>query len=79
MVIVMNSIPAMNSGITGIQQGYSNLKQDAQQIASNQGTVNQNTEKALVGLIQDRNQVAASVEVVKAADETIGSLLDVMA
>ncbi len=70
----------MNStSLTGIQQGYSNLKQDAQQIASNQGTVNQNTEKALVGLIQDRNQVAASVEVVKAADETIGSLLDVMA
>lgn len=75
----MSSISTMNSGINGIQQGFSNLRQNAHEIASANGNQTQNIEKPLTNLSQDRNQVAASVEVVKAADEMIGSLLDVMA
>jgi len=75
----MSGISAINSGINGVQQGYASLKQNAHEIANANGSNNQNIGQPMVGLIQDRNQVAASAEVIKASDETLGTLLDIMA
>ncbi len=75
----MSGISALNSGLSGIQQGYNNLKQDAQAIATANGNPGKKLEEPMVGLIQDRNQVAASAKVVETVDDTIGTLLDVMA
>ena len=73
------SISALQSGLSGIQQGYSSMKQNAHEIANGNGGKGQDIANSMVGLIQDRNQVAANAEVVKSVDDTIGSLLDVMA
>jgi len=55
------------------------MKQNAHEIANGNGGKGQDIANSMVGLIQDRNQVAANAEVVKSVDDTIGSLLDVMA
>lgn len=57
-----------------------NLKHDAQQIASATAKGGEDTAdlaKSLVDLNTDRHQVEASVKVVQAVDETIGTLLNI--
>ena len=73
------SIAALQSGVSGIQQGFSSLKQNAHEIANANGGNGQNLASSMVGLIQDRTQVAVNAEVIKAVDDTLGTLLDVMA
>lgn len=77
----MSTISPVQSGIQGIQSGMQNLKQDAQEIASNGTTKEEssNLQRPLIDLVQDKNEVASATKVVKAADETIGTLVDVMA
>jgi hypothetical protein len=59
-----------------------NLKHDAQEIASASAKGGENTTdlaKSLVDLNVNRNQIEASVKVVQAVNETLGTLLNVKA
>lgn len=76
------SIPALSNGLMGIYNGLDNLKHDAQEIASASAKGGEDTAdlaKSLVDLNTDRHQIEASVKVVQAVDETLGTLLDVTA
>ena len=78
----MSSIPALSSGVMGIQRGLDGLSRDAAQIASAAQLKNEASAdlvKPLTNLILDKLQVAASAKVVKAASDTVGTLLDVLA
>jgi len=76
------ALPPITSGVSGLNIGMENLKRDAIDIAS---TVTKGKEdpadlaKSLVDLNQDRSQTEASVKVVQAVDEVLGTLLDVRA
>jgi len=60
----------------GIQNGYSQLNKDSAVLASpNQP----DKTEALVHLNQNETQVQASAKAVKAADETLGTIIDIMA
>lgn len=76
------SIPGISNGLTGVYNGLDNLRHDAQEIASTSAKGDEDTDdlaKSLVDLNLDRNQVDASVKVVQAIDETVGTLLNVKA
>lgn len=74
------SIPALNAGIHGINQGLSNLRRDASAVAQAVGS-NQNTDiaSALVNVKLDTLQIEASAKVVETVHDLLGSLLDVTA
>lgn len=70
---------AFNSGVLGIQRGLGQTQKSANEIAT--ATVNRDSTvtdvtRALVDLRQSEHQVAASAEVVRSANELIGSLID---
>lgn len=73
---------AFQSGLTGIQNGQAQVRQAAETIAQ-QGTTqpvdNGDLAGAVVGQIQGQQQVEASAEVVKVADDMLGSLIDTVA
>ncbi len=78
----MNDISALSFGLMGIQRGFEGIRHNAQQVAEATTTLPEpdiGVVKPLVNMISDRTQVEISAKVVKAVDETIGSLLDVMA
>ena len=82
----MSSIPAIHTGIQGIQRGMDDLRQNARSIASatttqppNQNLAAEPITDALVNLKLNELQVDASVEVVQAASDMIGTLLDIKA
>lgn len=78
----MNFPNVSTSGIQGIHTGMENLKRDAHEIASSMAKGGEDVDglaKSLVDLNIDKLQVAASVKVVQAADETLGTLLNVLA
>lgn len=74
------SIPALNTGINGINLGLSNMRRDASAVAQ---AVNseQNTDvaSALVNVKLDSLQIEASAKVVETVHDMLGSLLDVTA
>ena len=70
---------ALPHAISGIQRGLGNAREHAAEIAGAGQLDNSSPDSLggpLVGLVQDRLQVAASAEVLKAADQMIGSLFD---
>ena len=74
---------SLQSGLNGIHAGVQQLNRSANVIAS-QGTKPQGLDAnemttAAVEMIQAEHQVAASASVVKASDDTLGTLLDVIA
>ena len=76
----MNFPNLTTAGIQGIQQGMDNLRRDAQSIASSSAKGNENTKdlaESMVDLQVDKQQVEASVKVVQATGEVLGSLLDI--
>ena len=80
----MSSIPAMHTGIQGIQRGMHALRENAQAIASatvtqphNQNPAAEPITDALVNLKLNELQVDASVEVIQTASDMIGTLLDI--
>ncbi len=78
----MSSIPALSSGVMGIQKGFEDLNRDAAQIASVKQFKNEsaaNLAESLTHLKLDQLQIAASAKVVKTAGDTVGTLLDVLA
>jgi len=75
----MNFPNLSNAGMQGIHNGYENMRRDAQEIAAATAKGGENTAdlaNALVDLNMDRNQVEASVKVVQAVDEMLGTILD---
>ncbi len=77
----MNSV--LSIGLEGVQRGMQGLEGNAQAIAkigTEEGppTLGDVAEE-VVGLSENRLQVEASVRVLKTADRTLGSLLDVHA
>ena len=68
--------------IQGIQRSFDNVRKTAENIATQpvRGT-KQATDltRSLVSLRQQEHQTAANVKVLKAADQMLGSLLDVKA
>ena len=67
---------ATNSGLATISNGSQMLNQDAQQIA-NPG--NQNLTAPLVNLSQSNLVAEAGADVIRTANQMLGSLLDVFA
>lgn len=70
------------AGIAGVQTGLDNLKRDASDIAQTVSKGSENTTdlaKSLVDLNLDQRQVEASVKVVQAVDEVLGTLIDIKA
>jgi hypothetical protein len=83
----MSTIPTMNIGIQGIQNGMNGLRQNGQQIASstirNDATTSSpdvsDVTHPLVEMKLNALQVEASAKVVKTASDMIGTLLDIKA
>ncbi len=80
------SIPALNAGINGINQGLHNLRRDAAAVAQavrgdSSATTGPGTDvtSALVNMKLNSLQVQASAKVVETVHELLGSLLDVTA
>ncbi len=69
------NIPALQTGIAGINTGLDGMRRNATEIASGK-TSPADTARALVDLHANQHQAEASVKVVRAADEMLGSLLD---
>ena len=73
---------AMNSALYGIQKGLTGMDKNAAQIASAGAFKSQNPAdlaKSLVDMQSNRMQVEVSAKVMKSLDETLGTLLDVVA
>ena len=70
-------IDAIDQGLTGLNAGFDRLDKAAGRIARDGagGDLSGN----LVDLMRARQDVRANVAVIRTADETIGSLLDVFA
>lgn len=74
------SIPALNTGINGINQGLGNLRRDASAVAQAvDSSQNSDIASALVNVKLDNLQVQASSKVVETVHDILGSLLDVTA
>jgi hypothetical protein len=71
-----------NTALAGIQNGFDSLQKNASQIASKstmEGTNTQSLVEAVVDLKANVQQVSASMKVLKASDELIGTILDIKA
>jgi hypothetical protein len=70
-------LTALDSGMRGISAGFERLDTAAARIARDGagGDLAGN----MVDVLKARHQVRASVAVIRAADETIGTLIDVLA
>ncbi len=78
----MSTVSAVGSALQGIHTGLRNLDRDAAKIASAEQFNNESgtdVAKSLTDIAQDRLQVQVSAKVLKAADETVGTMLDVFA
>ncbi len=70
---------ALSHAMTGIQRGLSSAKNHAADIASAKQFETDDPSslaEPLIGLKQDRLQVQASAQIVRAVDDMIGSLFD---
>ncbi|MFV2058351.1 MAG: hypothetical protein ACC707_17935 [Thiohalomonadales bacterium] len=75
----MNFPNLSTAGLPGVTSGLENMRRDAQEIAATSAKGNEDTAElanSLVDLNSDRNQVEASVKVVQAIDEVMGTLFN---
>lgn len=73
---------ALNNALHGIQKGLTGMDKNAAKIASADAFNAQNPASAarpLVDMQSDRLQVEVSAKVMKTVDETLGSLIDIIA
>ncbi|MFP8966402.1 hypothetical protein ACKC9G_07500 [Pokkaliibacter sp. CJK22405] len=68
---------SFDSGMVGMQRGFSQLDQSAQSIASASTTPEGDVQDGLLGLPQGKIQVQASARVMDVADSMLGTLLDI--
>lgn len=76
----MSTIPAFQSGLSGVQSGLQQLNKNAADIASlnnPESTVNLTT--TLVSNLSAQQQVEAALKVIETSNETVGTLLDIKA
>lgn len=80
--MTINNAPILNIGLSGMQRAMQDAQRNAGKIAS---AVRLETPRPVelaepvVGLMQNSQQARAATQVIKTADDTIGTLLDVMA
>ncbi len=74
----MSTIPALQSGLNGINSGLQRLNENAAKIASTD-TIENNADvtKPLVNMISDKQQVQASAKIIEANNAMIGTILDI--
>ena len=78
----MSTVPILNIGLLGMQRAMNDALRNSGKIAAaTRHETLRPVELAtpLTRLLQDRQQIQAAAEVVKSVDETLGTLLDVMA
>lgn len=82
----MSSIPALNNAQLGIQRGLHGLRENAATIASadmlrhdSQTGSAADLATPMVEMIDNQLQVEASAKVMRAVDETLGTLIDIKA
>ena len=78
----MTLINALNTGILGIQRGLADVQRSAGNIASTDSMTADNASdlaESMVGLMTGRIQVEASARVVETINETLGTIIDVLA
>ena len=75
----MNTLSALQSGLSGVQSGMKSLNQNAAKIASNSLPQNENKSitDPLINMIQDKQQIQASAKVIEASNSMLGSILDI--
>ncbi|PHS67605.1 MAG: hypothetical protein COB23_10205 [Methylophaga sp.] len=74
----MSTIPAFQSGLSGIQSGIQSLNKNAAKIASADALQSgAGITEALINLNSDKLQVQASAKVIEASNAAIGSILDI--
>ncbi|MFT7413548.1 MAG: hypothetical protein ACI9FO_000196 [Methylophagaceae bacterium] len=71
----MNTIPAFQSALTGIQTGMQSLNQNATKIANTDA--GGDLTEPLVNMMSDKLQVEASSKVIEASNAMLGSILDI--
>ena len=79
---VKSTTSPLDTALTGIQKGMNELQKNASEIAGKSTMEGQNAKpliESLVDLKANVQQVEASVKVVQASDEIIGTLLDIKA
>jgi len=78
----MTLINALNTGILGIQRGLATAQRSASNIASTDSMTADNASnlaESMVGLMAARTQVEASARVVETINETMGTIIDILA
>jgi hypothetical protein len=70
-------VGAIDQGLSGIAAGFERLDKAAGRVARDGGEGD--LAGNMIDLMKARHQVRASVAVIRTADETIGTLLDVLA
>jgi hypothetical protein len=73
----MTTIPALQSGLNGYQTGMTSLNNNALKIAQNVTQQPEDLVEPLVGLLQDKQQVQASIKVIETSNDMLGNLLDI--
>lgn len=73
----MSTIPAFQSGLTGIQKGLDGVNRQAAKIASTDAIKGGDVTTPLVNMISDKQQVQASAKVLQTTNDMLGSILDI--
>ena len=76
--MIMSTIPAFQSGLSGINSGLQSLNKNAATIAS-AGAMESGSDitTPLVNMISDKQQVQASAKILETSNDMIGSILDI--
>ena len=71
----------MSAGMRGIQRGMEGLQQEAQKIARTtiDGSEPVELAESLVKTLEHQQGIEASAKVIQRADETLGSVIDMLA
>lgn len=78
----MSNISALNTALSGIQRGMADMQYQASQVARSQHMESQSAKDfadPMVKIKMSEAQVAASARLVRAVDESVGTLLDIIA
>ena len=78
---VNTNLSALSAGLRGIQRGMKGLQQEAQNVAqaTADGSAPVELAESLVNTLQHQRGIQASAKVIQRADETLGSLIDMLA
>ncbi len=71
----MNVSSPLNTGLAALQRAQANARQNAAEIARAEPATPAQT-SAMAGLLSDRQQALAAVEIIKTADDVLGTILD---